>query len=56
LKTVTLRVNSDVDAGSINRRGLEGIFSGVISTGRELMTGGVRKLERLATGSNTRVS
>ena len=56
LKTVTFKVNSDADAGAINRRGLEGIFSSVIFTGRELLTGGVRELEWLAVRSNKRVS
>lgn len=45
LETVRLRVDRDLDADTVLRRGLEGVLSGIVATGRELIAAGVRELE-----------
>lgn len=45
LETVRLGVDRDLDADTVLRRGLEGVLSGIIATGRELIAAGVRELE-----------
>ena len=56
LKTVTLRVDCNLYAHTVLRRGLEGVLARVVSTWRKLESGRVRELERFAisTGKSIR--
>jgi len=55
LETVALGVDDNLDGGTIFRRGLEGILSGVEAGGRELIARGVIELEGLAIGTGESV-
>lgn len=56
LKTVALGVNSNLDGGTVLRRGLEGVLSGVVATRREFVTGGVVEFESLSVSASESVS
>lgn len=52
LESVGGRGDGDVDGGSVGRRGLEGVLSGVESLRRELLSGRLSELEGLSVGSD----
>lgn len=55
LETVTLGVNGNLDARTVLRRRLEGVLAGVVTLGRELITGGVGEFKCLAVRSSQSV-
>lgn len=56
LKSVRRRVDSDGDGGAVSGRSLEGVLSGVVALGGELIARGVREPELLAVGTLERIS
>lgn len=52
LKAVGLRINGNLDVGTVFRGRLEGILSRVVAAGRKLMAVGIGELERLAISTN----
>lgn len=56
LETVRLGINGNRDAGTVLRRALVGVFTGVVTTGWEFVTRWVSKLEGLAVGADESVS
>lgn len=56
LQPIRIGIHSDLHAGPVYRRRLEGILTRVITSGRELKSGGWRKLERSTGGCWQRVS
>lgn len=55
LKSIRRRVDSDGDGGAVSGRSLEGVLSGVVALGGELMARGVREPELLAVGTLERI-
>lgn len=55
LETVRLGVDGDLDAGAVGGGSLEGVLTGVVAAGRELVAGGVLELEGLAVSTDERV-
>ena len=55
LESVGLGVDSDLDGGSVLRRSLVGVLTGIVSLGGELETSGVGELELLAVSALERV-
>jgi hypothetical protein len=51
LESVRGGADGDRDGGSVGRRSLEGVLSGVVTLGRELEASGLRELELLAVGA-----
>lgn len=51
LETLRLRVNCNLDGGTVLGRGLERVLTGVVSTRRELKARRVGELEGLAVGT-----
>lgn len=51
LETVALGVNGDLDGGTVGRRRLEGVLSGVVALRGKLVAGWVGELEFLAVGA-----